>query len=600
LKAAEKKRIRTHIQQLKNSTDPYIRYKEQLRPVTDLKDMLESSTALYGDQVAFMQKFDRNAPYSYITYKQALADVNGLGTALINRNLKGKRIAIIGETCYQWESSYLAVINGTGIVVPLDKELDARDLEQQVIEADVSAVIFGPKYEKIFKAIKSAGKTKLEMLVGFETKEHTEDVLSWARLIEEGKQLIAQGDRQFLDAEINGDDMAVLLFTSGTTGVAKGVMLSHYNMIFVIVGALSMIRLSPGDIMFSVLPVHHTYECTVGFLAPLYAGATIAYCQGLKYITRNLEEVQPHIMLGVPALIETLYKKIWQNVKKQGKDKTLSKLLKANRAAKKLGVDISKPFTREIMKIFGKNMRLIVSGGAAIDPSILQFFNDLGIVSMQGYGLTECAPLTAVNPDIPKYMKLNSAGRLMPGMDVKIIDKDENGIGEICFKGANIMLGYFNKPEATAEVIADGWFHTGDLGYVDKDGFVFITGRKKNVIITKNGKNVYPEELEYHLNQVPYIDESMVWGDDADGANDTSIIAAVTIDEFEVTEAIGEGYTDEEVEALIWEQIDRINETLPLFKKIKKLTVRKEAFEKSTTKKIKRNAASNKEGAKEE
>lgn len=594
LKAAERKAAAAHVKALQNSTDKYVRYPQQLRPVADLKEMLESSAAMYGDAPAFMQKFTRNAPYTSISFKQVLEDVNGLGTALINRNMKGKRIAVIGETCYQWESSYLAVINGTGIVVPLDKELDARDLEQQIIEAEVSGVIFSPKYEKIFKPMMAAGNTKLEMLVNFEAKENTEEVLSWKALIEEGKQLIAEGDRQFLDAEINGREMATLLFTSGTTGVAKGVMLSHYNMISVIIGALSMIKINKGEVMFSVLPVHHTYECTVGFLAPLYAGATVAYCQGLKYITRNLEEVQPHLMLGVPALIETLYKKIWQNIKKQGKDQTLSKLLKMNRATKKLGIDISKPFTKEIMKVFGKNMRLIVSGGAAIDPEILQFFNDLGIVAIQGYGLTECAPLTAVNPDVQKDIKMASAGHLMPGMEVKIIDKNEAGIGEICFKGENVMLGYYKNQEATDEVIQDGWFHTGDLGYVDEDGFVFITGRKKNVIITKNGKNVYPEELEYHLNHVPYIDESMVWGDDADGANDTSIIAAVTIDEFEVIAKLGEGYMDEEVEALIWEEIDKINDTLPLFKKIKKLTVRKEPFEKSTTKKIKRNSAANK------
>ena len=594
IKAAEKKRIAQLVDQIKTSGDRYVRYPQQLRAVADLKEMLESSAALYGEAPAFMQKFDRNGNYEPISFNRVLADVNGLGTALINRNLKGKRIAVIGETCYQWESSYLAVINGTGVVVPLDKELDARDLKQQIIDAEVSAVIFGKKYEKIFKGIKDSGESKLEMLVSFDAKENTEEVLSWSSLIAEGKHLIATGDRQFLDAEVIGTDMAALLFTSGTTGVAKAVMLSHHNLISVIIGALSMVKIGQGEVLFSVLPVHHTYECTVGFLAPLYAGATVAYCQGLKYITRNLEEVQPHMMLAVPALIETLYKKIWQSIKKQGKDQMLTKLLKTTRITRKMGIDISKPFTGEIRKLFGKNLRMIISGGAAIDPAILQFFNDLGIPAMQGYGLTECAPLTAVNPDVQKDMKLNSAGHVMPGMEVKIVDPEENGIGEICFKGMNVMLGYYKNQEATDEVIHGEWFHTGDLGYVDEDNFVFITGRKKNVIITKNGKNVYPEELEYHLNQVPYIDESMVWGDDADGANDTSIIAAVTVDEFEVTEVLGEGYTDEEVETLIWKEVDKINETLPLFKKIKKLNVRKEAFEKSTTKKIKRNASANK------
>ena len=372
-------------------------------------------------------------------------------------------------------------------------------------------------------------------------------------------------------------------------------MLSHWNLAFDLMSAPTILNVNTWDIFFSVLPVHHTYECTCAFLMPLYKGASIAYCQGLKYITKNLEEVKPTMLLGVPVLIEALYKKIWQNVKKKGKEKTLRRLLSMNRKTKKIGLDISKPFTKEILAVFGGRMRVLISGGAAINPEILQFFNDIGIISVQGYGLTECSPMAALNPDVPKDMRNASVGHLLPGMEVKIIDKDENGIGEICFKGDNVMMGYYHNQEATDKVLVDGWFHSGDLGYVDNEDFIYITGRKKNVIITKNGKNVFPEELEYHLSNVPYIAESMVWGDEGeDGSNDTSIIATVTLDAEEVVEKLGENYTEEQARDLIWEEVDKINENLPYYKKIKKVKIRKEDFEKTTGKKIKRFVDSNK------
>lgn len=593
IKEIQVKRAKKFAKALTESTDPYVRYKES-RPITDIKDMLESSAKLYGNNVAFMQKFHKNEPYTSITYKEALDDVNGLGTSLINHDLNDKRIAVIGETCYQWELSYLAVVCGTGIVVPLDKELSAEDLEGQIIDAEVSAVIFDSKYRKMFTEMKASGRTGLEVLVDFDAEEHDEEVLSLRKLAEEGKKEVATGDRQFLDASINGDEMAVILFTSGTTGISKAVMLSHYNIAFDLMSAPTVLKVYPNDIFFSVLPVHHTYECTCAFLMPLYKGAAIAYCQGLKYITKNLEEVKPTMILGVPILIESLYKKIWKNVRKEGKEKTLKRLLSMNRKTKKLGIDISKPFTKQILDVFGGRMRVIISGGAAIDPEILEFFNDIGITAVQGYGLTECAPMAALNPDVRKDMKNQTAGHVLPGMEAKIVDVDADGIGEICLKGPNIMLGYYNNQEATDAVIKDGWFYTGDLGFIDEDNFIYITGRKKNVIITKNGKNVFPEELEYLLCKIPEVDEAMVWGEDEEG-NDTTVAATITIDQDEVVESLGEDYLEEDLEKLIWEKVDVLNEKLPLFKKIKRIVIRKDAFEKTTGKKIKRFVESNKE-----
>lgn len=581
------------VDRLNHSDDKYVVYRTS-RPITDLKQMLESSVKLYGDNVAFMQKFEKNGNYENITYRTALEDVDGLGTALIDRGLKGKRIAVIGDNCYQWATSYLAVVCGTGVVVPLDKELSGEELKQLIIEAEVSAVLFTKKYEKLFHDMKESGDTRLELLMNLNGNDEN----AWASLKEEGKKLIDGGDRRFLDAEIDAEAMNVLLFTSGTTGIAKGVMLSHRNICEDLMSAPTILNVNPWDIFFSVLPIHHTYECTCGFLMPLYKGAAIAYCEGLKYIVKNLQEVRPTMFLAVPLLFENLYKNIWKNIKKGGKEKLVRKVMAINKVTGKVGLDLNRMFLKDIYKVFGGRMRVLISGGAAIDPEILEFFNDLGMIAVQGYGLTECAPMAALNPDQHKYMRNKSVGHLLPGMEVRIEDKDEDGIGEICVRGANVMLGYYNMPEATAKVLKDGWFYTGDQGYVDEEDFIYITGRKKNVIITKNGKNVFPEELEYYLSRSPYVEESMVWSDEEEGStNDSLIVATIKPDMEEVESAIGKeaARDDKAVEKLLWQDVDRINETLPLFKKIRKITVRREEFEKTTGKKIKRFVENNRE-----
>ncbi len=596
LKASEMKRAEAVVEALNTSSDPYVVYKTS-RPITDLKHMLNTSVELYGDNVAFRQRFEKDKPFREITYREALDTVNGLGTALIANGLKGKRISVIGENCYQWATSYLAAVCGTGVVVPLDKELSAEELKQLIIEADVSAVLFAKKYEKMFKEMMASGDTGLEMLVNFSPADECgEGVFSWESLVEEGKKLVESGDRSFIDAEIYADEMSVLLFTSGTTGIAKGVMLSHRNICEDLMSAPTILNVNTWDIFFSVLPVHHTYECTCGFLMPLYKGASIAYCEGLKYIVKNLAEVQPTMILAVPLIFESLYNNIMKNVRKQGKEGLVRKVLALNKVTKKVGLDLNKLLLKDILKVFGGRMRVLISGGAAIDPAILEFFNDLGFISVQGYGLTECAPMAALNPDRHKYMRNSSVGHLLPGMEVKIEDKNEDGVGEICVKGPNVMLGYYNMPEETAKVIKDGWFHTGDLGYVDDEEFIYITGRKKNVIITANGKNVFPEELEYYLGRSSLVSESMVWAQEDESGQDTVIVATIKPDMEEVEAAIGKDAAgdDAQVEKLLWTEVDKINENLPFFKKIKRINLRREEFEKTTGKKIKRFVESNK------
>lgn len=595
LKAIDMAKAEAFTRQIRESKDPMVRYKDS-RPITDLKHMIETSSKLYADNVAFYVKQEKNSAYIPITYKQMMKDVNGLGTALIVGDLKDKRIGIIGENSYMWATMYLASVCGVGVVVPLDKELSANELKGLVKEAELSCVAFDKKFENLFKGIKSDPENDLEVLIGLEAEESDGEVFAWRDLVHKGSRLVDEGNRSFLDAQINSQEMSILLFTSGTTGVSKAVMLCHENICVDLMSLPTLLEVRSDDIFFSMLPVHHTYECTGGFLMPLYKGSAIAYCEGLKYIVKNLSEAKPTIFLTVPLVIENMHKKIWQNAKKNGKANTLRKMMNLNRKTKKIGLDISGLYNKQIMALFGGRLRMLISGGAAIAPEVLEDINDWGVTALQGYGLTECAPMAALNPD--KNPKSNSLGYIPPGMAFKVHEADpETGIGELCIKGGNVMLGYYKNPEATAEVIRDGWFHTGDLGYVDKDGYVHLTGRKKNVIITANGKNVYPEELEYLLSLSPLVLESMVWGLNEAG-QDTSIMATVKMDEEELAELL-EGkpmseVPDETLLKLLWAEVDKINEDLPIWKKIKKIYIKRDEFEKTTGKKIKRFVDANK------
>lgn len=582
------------VEGFKTSKDKHICYPDS-RPIVNLKHMWETSVEIYGEKVAFHVKDKLGAPYREVTYKQANSHVEALGTALIEKGLKNKKIGIIGDNCYQWAISYLAVAGGVGVVVPLDKELPGKEIKDLIKEAEVECIIYSSKYSDVFLSLTEENfNNPLKLLVNMNIKENKGEEVSFEKLKEEGGILLQKGNKEFLEAEIQRDAMGVLLFTSGTTGLAKGVMLSHGNIVEDLMSAPTLLKVTPEEIFFSVLPIHHTYECTCGFLMPLYKGASIAYCEGLKYIVKNLSEVRPTFFLGVPLIFESLYKKIWQNVKKSGKEATLKKAIEINRKTKKIGLDIGPIFFKKITSLFGGRMRMMICGGAAIDPAILQGLRDFGIPALQGYGLTECSPMCALNPD--QYINNEAAGYPLPGTEIKIHEPNsETGIGEICMKGKNIMLGYYNNEEATAEVLIDGWFHSGDLGYLNDEGYVIITGRKKNVIITKNGKNVFPEEIEFYLGKVSFVEESFVWGKDTADGKDTIIAATIKVDENEVKDILGDEYTDADLEALLWKEIDIINNDLPFFKRVKALILRKRDFEKTTGKKIKRFVESNKE-----
>ena len=542
----------------------------EVRPIENLKEMLYTSAATWPEKNAFLEK--RDGVYEGITFNQYLLDVEGLGTELCARGLLGKRVIVTGENCYAWALAYMTVICGLGVVIPVDKEIPPEEIANIANVSEADAVIYSAKYEdKIKKIEKPLDFICFDELSG---------------LCAAGREKINAGDRTYLDLEIDKNEMASLIFTSGTTGVSKGVMLSHHNITFNLTEMCQMIYIGPEDTFLSVLPLHHAYECTCGFLCQIYRGSTIAYCEGLRYIMKNMKEVHPTMILCVPLLIETMYHKIWANIRKNGMEKMVKKALAASNASRKIGIDLRKKLFSEIHETFGGKLRMMIAGGAAVDPDILKGLRDFGILAVQGYGLTECAPLAAVNRD--KFYCDSSAGLATPNATLEIVDAAEDGTGDIRFKGENIMLGYYKAPELTAEVIVDGWLYTGDLGFIDKDGFLHITGRRKNVIVTANGKNIFPEELETYLSRNPYVLESVVVGVPDETGRDYDIVAMILPDRERLDEENPDGYSEELVREKLTEAIKQANSMVQQYKRIKKFLVRSEEFPKNTSKKIKR------------
>lgn len=594
LKEAEMAEMKVYADGIKNSTDPKVMYKTG-RPITDLKQMFESSVELFGDRPLYHQIMKGDKEYSSITYKEALRQVRGLGTSLLDLGLKGAHIGIIGPNCYEWVESYHAILGGIGIAVPLDKELSLDELANLCNEGEIKAVICcADRYYGMFKEILESGKTGLRYVIGVAREEHEapkKGLYSWNLLQEKGIAMVDAGDTRFHELRIRNTDLAVIIFTSGTTGASKGVMLSQKNLCFDILSAQAYLEVRPDDVFFSVLPIHHTYECTCTNLEGMYMGASMAFCRGIKYITKDMQMAHPTFLLAVPLIYEKFYNNIRKALEKEGKDKAVRAIFALNRITSKVGIDVSKKVTEQIKAQFGGRIRMFIAGGAKVNPEVLQFFRDLGIKTLQGYGLTETAPMVALTPDQWKYMNNNSAGRVLQYTDCKIVDADENGNGEICFRGPQVMLGYYNNQEATDACMEDDWFHTGDLGHVDDDRYVFITGRKKNVIIAPNGKNVFPEELEEKLLRSPYIEECMVWGDDQE-----NICVTIRVDKDHALEVLGSEATEEAVKELINAEVEKLNSVHPNWKNIKRVNIRRGEFIKTTGMKIKRFVSENKLG----
>lgn len=600
MKAAEMAEAKAWMDAIAASDDPIVMYKKG-RPICDLKQMLESSAEIYGDKVLYHQVMKGDKEFSTVSYNEVLAHVRGLGTALIDLGLKDAHIAVIGQNCYEWVESYHAVIGGTGIVVPLDRELPQDELENLCIAGEIKAVICCvDKYYNMFKEIKDGGKTELQFVIGVNRDEHEDPsngLYSWNLLREEGMTMVENGDRRFIDARIRNTDLAAIIFTSGTTGVAKGVMLSHRNLCADVMISQPYLEVRPSDIFFSILPLHHTYECTCSMLEGMYMGASLAFCRGLKYITKDMQLVHPTFLLAVPAIYEKFYNQIQKALVKQGKDKAVKKLLAINNVTSKIGINIAGSAIEQITAQFGGRIRMFIAGGAKVNPEVLAFFRSLGIKTLQGYGLTETSPMVALNPDQWKYMKNDSAGRVFMHTDCKIDNPDENGNGEICFRGPQVMLGYYNNQEATDACMEGDWFHTGDLGHIDDNRYVYITGRMKNVIIASNGKNVFPEELEEKLLRSKYIEECMVWADESgELTGHKGIWVTLRVDQEQIAEALGKDADAEAVRKLIDAEIDKVNEGNPEWKAIHNFRIRTSDFIKTTGMKIRRFIPENKLG----
>lgn len=568
------------------------KYKDEIymhRPIRDLKEMVNTSAALFGDKNAFLVKNVPGGTYMPIKVSQFKEDIDALGTALMDLGLTGKKIAVIGENRYEWVVSYLAVVNGTGVVVPLDRELPEKEINNLLDRAGVSAVIYSSKVGTIVEeAIK--GLADLEYIINMDAEEDGGMKLSLKRLLAKGRRLVAEEKRFFIDAEIDPEVICSILFTSGTTGLAKGVMLSHKNITANVYNMSKYVNVTD-FVGLSVLPMHHTYELTCHVFTSIYQGCCVAICEGLKYIVKNMAESKATVMLGVPLIFESMHKKVWKKAEDSGKADKMRAAVQVSKTLNKFNIKSTKKLFKAVHQAMGGNMQLLISGAAAIDPAVIEDFNAMGFTMIQGYGMTENSPIISVNKD--RYYKPASVGLPMPGTEIKIIDVDENGIGEIICRGDSVMLGYYNDEEETKKVLVDGWLHTGDYGYFDRDGFLYISGRKKNVIVTKNGKNIFPEEVEFYLNKSDYIQEVVVWGTDDERTGDTVVCAEIFPDYSYVEETHGK-LSEEGLQKILKKVIDEINENMPLYKRVKRFYIREEEFEKTTTKKIKRHMVNQK------
>ena len=557
----------------------------EIEKFTDLKDMLNKTVEKFGSRPAYVFKTEEAEKFKEITYNEFKNDIDGLGTALINLGLKDKRVAVIGNNRYEWAVSYLAVTNGTGIVVPLDKALPNNEIESLIMRSEVEAIIYTSKYDEIMEELKDKKNTNLKYFISMDLEESTNGVISFRKLIEKGKEQIENGDKKFLDAKINPDVMGIMLFTSGTTSQSKAVMLSHKNIVSDLMNISSVLYIDENDRFLSFLPLHHTFECTAGFLFPISRGSSIAFCEGIRHIADNIKEYEITIMVSVPVLYEGMCKKVMKAIESQGKTKTVNIGMKLSNVLLKVGVDVRNKLFKQIHDNLGSKLRLLVAGGAALDPETEKFFNGLGIRMAQGYGLTETSPVIAVEDD--KFTRNGSIGKALPELEVRIKDPNEEGIGELLVKGPITMLGYYQNEEATKETIdEEGWLNTGDLAKIDKDGFIFITGRKKFVIVLKNGKNVYPEELEILINKIAGVTESFVYGKEEEDGN-YKVSAKIVYDK-DIMKDIYGLEDKEEIKGRLWQEIKRINRTMPTYKYIKEITVTDEELIKTTTKKIKR------------
>ena len=522
--------------------------------IENYRDLINRTVEKYPNNIAYKYKKDINSEkieYIEKTYKEFNDDITSFGTALLKLGLENKKVALISNNRYEWCVSYFAITIGNMVVVPLDKSLQEKEIENLIKRSGAEAVIYENKYAEIFKNIKERNQSNLKYYINFDIKENSENEIAYPILKAQGETEVKNGNTEHQNKKIDSYKMSIMLFTSGTTSEPKAVMLSQNNICSDIMGIACHFILYPTDVLLSFLPLHHTFESTITIMYGMYYGVTVAFCDGLKYIAKNIEEYKVSILVAVPLVLETLYKKI-----KQG------------------------------LYTPGKQLREFLFGSAPMDKNVIEGYNEMGITTIQGYGLTETSPVISTETD--KLKRPGSVGQVLPNLQVKIENTNKDGIGEILVKGPSVMIGYYQNQEETEKVLKNGWFNTGDLGYIDEDGFLYVTGRKKDVIVLKNGENVYPAELEILINKLPYVLESVVYSH----TEERKISAKIVYSQELITKEYGEK-TEQEIKNIIWEEIKKINQDLPIFKHIKEIHITTKPFEKTTTQKIKRYQAIN-------
>lgn len=550
--------------------------------INDLKDMLNKTGILYADRPAYKIKVEEGK-YQIYTHKEVRDMINNLGTALINLGLKGKRIAVIGENRYEWEIAYLSIVCGTGIVVPLDKSLPANELELLIERSDIEAIFYTKKYSDIIQNIKYSEKNKLKHLISMDSDENLEGIYSQKELIREGRKLIEEGNNEFLNAKIDPKEMEIMLFTSGTTSKAKVVALSHENICTNLMDIGSVLDVTQEDVFLSILPIHHVFECTVGFLFSLYKGAETVFCDGLRHIVENLNEYHVTVMACVPGIYERIFMMIRKKLEKQGK---LEEILKNEEKYKNSSMQKKKEVFKEIHNMLGGKVKLLISGAAALDKTIEEKYRLLGLNLVQGYGLTETSPVVAVGTN--KNYKLGSIGKTVPSVEAKLVDANDDGIGELVVRGSSVMLGYYENEKVNKKSLQDGWFYTGDLAKIDEEGYIFICGRKKSVIVLKNGKNIFPEEMENLVNKIEGIRESFIFGKiQSNDENNIKINVKIVFDR-DVMKDVYKVEEDEDIYKVLSKKVKEVNQTMPSYKAIRGMILTEEPLIKTTTNKIKR------------
>lgn len=562
---------------------------ELIPKFNNFRDLLENSIKSYGDNIAYKYKKNINKkPVEYVekTYENVGEDVKALSEAFLNYEKPIKRIALIGNNRYEWVISYFATVCGGMVIAPMDKMLPENEIISLIERSGVDVAIFDKKYLDTFKKLKNSNSNQLHTLICMDNIKD-KDIIKFEEILEEGRKFRESNSnkiKKYEDITVDYNAMSIMLFTSGTTDLSKIVMLSQKNICNNVYGYQNHFKMLPTDTLLSFLPIHHTFESSITIIYGFYCGATVAFCDGLRYIADNLKEYHVSIFVAVPLVLETMYKKINKGIKEQGKEKLINTMIKVSNGLLKMHIDVRKKIFKAIIDKFGGKLRIILYGGAALDKDTIVGFNNFGVDSIQGYGLTETSPVLVAESETKH--KPGSAGYPLDEVELKIFEPDKDGVGEILAKGPNIMLGYYNDEEKTKDAFEDGWFRTGDYGYIDNEGFLFITGRKKDIIVLRNGKNIYPQELEFLINKLDYVQESMVYSREA-SKTDTLLAAKIVYDK----EIMEKNFPDKSVndyKNIIWNDIKEINKNLADYKHIKKITITDVPMEKTTTQKIKR------------